>query len=401
MRIRNLAWDALRSGYLFGRDVTSRWIESVYGEGASSSVVLQDVIDRDAPAFGRALLVYLVAPFRGQRGAESQHQNARQNLDIARSLDAHGYVIDVANWDDLAIEPEYSYDLLIGVGIGTERLAQSMSDDTTKVYVGTGTDPSFNNQAEWDRIRRVEERRGCRLQPRRLAKFRSASLQYFDAIAGFGNAFTEQTYRPHFQGPVYMFRNYEQESVPHATRRAEPARRHFLYMASGGQVHKGLDLLLDAFAQRPDLHLHVCGAFLREGDFLRCYWRELFALDNVHPVGWVDTNSDLFERLASQCAYVIIPSCAEGQIGSVVTCMHAGLIPVVTPACGLDVEDAGTILDDDSVDTIAATVADLADRPSAEVNDRSRHVLQMARSEYDRATFQRRWHQIVGAIEEL
>ncbi|MCS4034100.1 hypothetical protein GGQ02_002500 [Salinibacter ruber] len=326
------------------------------------------------------------------------HQNAEQNLDIARSLDAHGYVVDVVNWNDLSVEPDHEYELLIGVGIGAERLARTMSESTTKVYVGTGTDPSFNNQAEWNRIQRVQKRKGYQLQPRRLAKFRSASLQYFDAIAGFGNAFTEQTYRPHFEGPIHLFRNYGQPGIPATTQRTEPARRHFLYMASGGQVHKGLDLLLDVFSDQPDLHLHVCGPLLQEGDFLRCYWRELFTLENIHPVGWVNIQGGAFERLASRCAYVIVPSCAEGQIGSVVSCMHAGLLPVVTPACGLDVQDEGTVLTDDSLDTIASTVRHLADQPPDTVNARSKRMLNIARTEYDRDSFKHRWHEIAHTI---
>ena len=57
----------------------------------------------------------------------------------------------------------------------------------------------------------------------------------------------------------------------------------FLFIASGGQVHKGLDLVLEAFARRPHLELFVCSLFAEEGDFCSTYNRGSIKLQTSMP----------------------------------------------------------------------------------------------------------------------
>jgi hypothetical protein len=56
-----------------------------------------------------------------------------------------------------------------------------------------------------------------------------------------------------------------------------------------------------------------------------------------------------FYKISDKCAFVILPSCSEGQAGSVVECMNQGLIPIVTEETRLDTEGFGVTLKNASV----------------------------------------------------
>ena len=118
------------------------------------------------------------------------------------------------------------------------------------------------------------------------------------------------------------------------------ARRHFLFFASRAQVQKGLDLLLEIFPRLPGLDLYVCSMFEGEKDFCECHHLELYQTPNVHPIGWIQVNS---RSSASGAALrVRDPSeLPEGEPGSVVQSMAAGLIPLVTREAGIEQTSSG------------------------------------------------------------
>jgi len=64
-----------------------------------------------------------------------------------------------------------------------------------------------------------------------------------------------------------------------------------------------------------------------------------------------------------RCNFVIFPSCAEGQPGSVIECMHQGLIPVVSRESNIDTDDYGITLSECSIEEISRVVSDLTKCP--------------------------------------
>ena len=82
------------------------------------------------------------------------------------------------------------------------------------------------------------------------------------------------------------------------------SRIAFLFIASGRQVHKGLDLVLEAFARRPHLELFVCSLFAEEGDFCSTII-ELYQTSNIHAVGPVDIGDRIFRQIADRCSFSI------------------------------------------------------------------------------------------------
>jgi glycosyltransferase involved in cell wall biosynthesis len=164
-------------------------------------------------------------------------------------------------------------------------------------------------------------------------------------------------------------------------------RRRFLWFGSVGLAHKGLDLALEAFARSPDLELTVAGAISLDQDFVAAYDRELNHTPNIRNLGWVDVTAPAFHDLMRDHLGIVYPSCAEGGAGSVICCMHSGVIPVVTESASIDTEDFGVLTADDSVEGVIAGVRLLSDLPASELLARSRATWEHVRRHHTRENF--------------
>jgi len=125
-----------------------------------------------------------------------------------------------------------------------------------------------------------------------------------------------------------------------------------LWFGSYGLLHKGLDLAVEAFRDRSDWTLHICGYTEAEKNFLN-------SLDlpcNVVVHGFVNVLTEEFADIASEVCFVILPSCSEGTATAVVTAVgNGGMVPIVTKECGYDVGDSGFVIEL-SVDDIGRTM---------------------------------------------
>ena len=86
----------------------------------------------------------------------------------------------------------------------------------------------------------------------------------------------------------------------------------------------------------------------------------MYETENIETVGWVDVASPDFLEIVGNCIGLVYPSCSEGQSGAVVTCMKAGLIPIVSYESGVDVTDFGVQLDHCTVEEIMDAVQQLS-----------------------------------------
>jgi glycosyltransferase involved in cell wall biosynthesis len=141
-------------------------------------------------------------------------------------------------------------------------------------------------------------------------------------------------------------------------------------------------LTLEAFAQTPHLHLTVCGRLDREQAFVELYHSELYGTAGIEAIGWVDVAGAQFLEIANRSVAVVFPSCSESESCSVLTCMQAGLIPIVTREAGIDVKDFGVLLKDASVLEIRAAAERLASLPAPKLRDMSRRAWQYARENH-------------------
>lgn len=346
---------------------------------------------------GYVLLSYITAPFLLKAGQPlpSFHSNFWEVRQIAQTFLDAGYGVDVIDWDNQSFKPKRDYSFCIDVH-NLERLAPFLNKNCVKVLHIAGAHWLFQNLAEYERLLALQQRRGATLRPRRIVP-PSLGIEYADHATALGNQFTIDTFN-YARKKIHRIPVPATALYPWPDRDFDGHRNHFLWFGSAGMVQKGLDLVLEAFASLPDYHLTVCGPIGNEEDFEAAYHRELYQTPGIETLGWVDTNSELFQEIAKRCVALIYPSCSEGGGGSVVTCLHTGLIPVVTRESSIDVGDFGLLLKNCSVETIREAVESIANQPAAELRNRSRMAWEYARSFHTRENYTKTYREFVTDV---
>ncbi len=347
---------------------------------------------------GSVLLSYILDPLLARRSADHSHTHFWETLTIANAFVDAGYAVDGISWTNHRFQPDRTYDVLIDVRLNMERLAPKMQS-ALKIFHSDTCHWRFNNEAQEARHRSLQVRRGVTLQAHKLLPT-NQGVEQCDVLTYLGNQFTADTFafaeKPALRIPVSVPFTYgwPEDKDWHA------CRRNFLWFGSGGLVHKGLDLVLEAFAGLPEHHLTVCGPIEAEADFAREYQRELRELPNITLKGWVDTASTEFTGLCRNTVGLVYPSCAEGGGSSALTCMHAGLIPILTSSASVDVTpDTGVLLEDCSVEGLREAIVATSDRPARDLEAMARGAWEWVRQHHSKEVFDQRYRDFVRRVD--
>lgn len=338
-----------------------------------------------------ALLCYITEPFFSLR-KRNGHQNQWQAVAIARVLGEFGYNVDVIDYDCKTARLSHHYDLVIDMApgwYGSKLYESFMNQDCKLIFYVTGSYPKWAAKQSELRRKAVFERRGVEFKNHREFRPIPEYISDFDAAFMFGNEYNWKTYTDVFKmPPVYYIANSGYK-FPYAFDRSQRKSNKFLFFASGDQIHKGLDLLLEVFSQKDfPCELYICSSFESEKLFCETYHRELYETVNIHAVGFVDIMGDKFKKIVESCQYIIVPSCSEGKMGSALTAMSAGLIPILTLPCGYDADEA-ILLPDAELKTIEKYVLEYAAKDEAWRNAESDRVLKLVAERYTNESFVR------------
>jgi len=316
---------------------------------------------------------------------------------IARTFLGFGYCVDVISYDNHTFKPAKEYSFCIDTLTNLERIAPLLGKGCVKILHIIWAHWLFHNHANYGRHLALQQRKGLVLKPRKILA-PNLGIECADCATMTGNEFTAGTYR-YAQKPIYR--------VPAATVANYPwmvdkdynsCRNHFLWLGGSGLVHKGLDLVLDAFAEMPDYHLTVCGPIRKDKAFEAAFYRELYQTTNIQSIGLVDISSPAFIEIARNCVGLIHPSCAEGQSGAVLTGLHAGLIPIVSVESGVDVDGFGIILGSSSIEDIKNSIRMVANLPAQELKLMSRNAWEFARANHTKEKFAAEYRKAVAKI---
>lgn len=349
----------------------------------------------------RALILYLSQPFTFAKSDRRflLHQNYKQTIQLANILTDLGYIVDVADFRDSKFKPQKNYDLLMSHRLNFDSLKKYFIQTKIKIYLATGMSPISQNMHVEDRYALLERRKQCSLKRMRLCDTNMSYLQNADALVTIGNQVIADSWRNVFKKDIYSINNYGFSNITTKLHNVDLTTKHnFLYFASSGNVLKGLDWLLEIFPRHPELRLTLCGDFLKESDFLKCYSKELFFTKNITPIGWVNIFSDRFQELISENTFIILPSCSEGQPGSVLQCMHAGLIPVVTKNCGIDTENFGFTINGDSLEELETTLLKVSQLQILKLQEMQKDVLIATKNLFSESSFISSWTSILSNI---
>jgi glycosyltransferase involved in cell wall biosynthesis len=225
------------------------------------------------------------------------------------------------------------------------------------------------------------------------------AIEHADYATILGNEFTINTYKyatkPMYRVPISTPALYPWPE----DKDFERSRNHFLWLSSAGFVHKGLDLVLEAFIEMTDHDLTICGPLEEEKAFQDAYYDMLYRAPNIHAEGWVDISGSRFLELTKNSIAVVYPSCSEGGGGSVVSCMHAGLIPIVSREASVDVHESfGLVLKECSIGEIKASVKEISRRSAQELKQMARAAWEFARANHTKEKFAETYRKAIFEI---
>lgn len=347
---------------------------------------------------GRVLLAYIVDSFLKSKPARATtHTHFLESRLIAETYLRHDFDVDVIDYRHGDFRPRRDYRILVSARTHLAPLAERMPPTCLKIAHLDTSHYVFNNRAAYQRVWALQQRRGFGSGSIRVIEPNQA-IERADVGAVLGNRrFTLSTYA--YAGkPLYPLPVVTDLSRPWVERDYADARHRFLWLGSGGLVHKGLDVTLEAFCRLPALELSVCGPLADEPEFCRQYARELYGQPNVQAIGWVDVASAAFTTLAQRAVAFVYPSCAEGQAGSAIIALHAGLIPLVSRETGVDVDDFGIVLDDCQPQALADAAEYLAGLPAAELRRRSRAAWEYAQARHTPAAYRAAYDRMLAEI---
>ena len=350
---------------------------------------------------GNVLLAYKIEPFLLKGEALDtllkKHTNYWESLQMANTFLDLGYDVDVISYLNDRFIPRKAYQLYINARTNFQRIAERLNSECIKIVHLETAHWLFNNCEAHKRYLALQRKRGLTLKTRKLIK-ENWAIESADCATMLGNNFTLSTYvyanKTIFNLPVPAVQVYPwQEDKDY-----EACRKRFLWLGSEALVNKGLDLVLDTFSNMPDFELIVCGPIEKESDFREAFYKELYQSKNIKTAGWVDITSRQFGEIAKSCVGLIYPSCSEGQAGAVVTCLQAGIIPIVSYESGVNVDDSGILLNKCSTEEITSAVKEISNRPESELRNMSRKAWEYARENHTREKYAIEFKRVIQEI---
>jgi|SRR5690606_5741292 len=326
----------------------------------------------------------------------SEHNNRATVYFMSQALAEMGFKVDLFDYRKKAPAIDPDCRLFIGHNIHFASIAESLErKDASRVLILSGSYHHFGNEQQHIRASNLAARRGSSVPVHRnnIVPDLDPNFKVADRLLLMGTDFIRNTYPEKVREKMSLFNNV----VVMGCEKKRFTSRNFLFMSSVGQVHRGLDLVLETFAKR-DERLYVCSMFPTEPDFVKMYEKELFRTQNIEPVGYVQMGGKGFHKLVDQTGFCILPSCSEGQSGSLLNCMARGLIPVATANCGIpEIEKIGYLIAGGALTDVQEAVERAASATESELAEK-RELLYRLMPNFLPPAFKSRFRKIIKSI---
>ena len=317
-------------------------------------------IEFDFAADKKALLSYIQAPFafKDQQHCKATHANYAAAWEIVYILRDLGFNVDVVEASNKQFIPNKDYDLVIGTLDCIDRFKPFLPSSCVCIFYALGVYVDARNgpNGELGRIADLEKRTGMYYTPKRLfgnPESIRRSIEIADHVIITGGLSTYETFPERIRVskstmctmPIYP------ETIPPEIAVPIEERMEFLWFFGYGQVHKGLDLVIEAFLEMPHLRLNIVGNM--EPDFEKIYGNTIKTAKNIQCYGYLSTQSEQFNKVISKCFAFVAPTVNEGISCACVTSIQLGLYPIMTRETGVDFpEELNVYLDECSKESL-------------------------------------------------
>ena len=204
-------------------------------------------------SIGRMLLSYHPDSFERLLDGNSldrHHITDWHGFQIARTFLDLGFEVDVIHFLNENFAPKHRYDVMVDVMVNLGRLADHVGADCKKFLHPHGAHWTVNNARTYARHAAMAQRRGVSIFPER-AFVPNKSVERADYITCRGGEWGRRTFA-FSSTPVWAVPQVTPAAIDEFIERdISRCRGRFVFLGGRGMVHKGLDLLLEAFADMP------------------------------------------------------------------------------------------------------------------------------------------------------
>jgi hypothetical protein len=345
----------------------------------------------------RALLSYLVVPLLPPPRFRDRVRFSNRGIaqEIPRALNELGFAVDIVDWRNASYVPRMTYDLFVGhAGINFEKIARRLSPAVPVIYFASGVEWRECNVRQLRRLLDVAIRRGYVFGSRTVQDSEESVKTIANAVVCLG-AQAAETYAAYPRVLPVNNAAFPLAWTGWERKDYRAGRSRFLFFAGGGNVLKGLDLLLEAFAGSA-LELYICQRI--EPEFERAYHHELTECNNIHLEGFLKMRSPRFVELASTCDWVIMPTCADAQPGSVIECMAHGLLPILPDSANIDLPSGGIRIARLDVEAVGAAISLASQTDAGDIETNAKALVREVSNNYSPENFREGFKRAVSRV---
>lgn len=292
----------------------------------------------DCQSRGRVLVCCM--PYPKNENELKRHAVVWTSYKICNIFVEKGFIVDVVSNGDESFVPKQKYDIIFDAYWNLARLSQSAPKNCKKIVLFSEGYQPYANKAEQQRIENMKKRRQVdSYEAKRVREIdcMDKSFAVADHAILIGNQHTLNTYPEAWQEKIKIITTNSLEPSLVKTREdILNSKQEFIWHFGQGAVHKGLDLVLEVFASHPEWNLNIIANIQSEPDFIKIYHNELFETSNIKYHGFMDTSGEAFKAILQNCIAFIAPSCSEGISPACAILLKAGLYPIISENCGID-----------------------------------------------------------------
>jgi len=306
-----------------------------------------------------------------------------------------GFSIDVCHCNDVSVLnvlKRRKYDYIVGFGKVFEEMAKNGGIKYRILFI-TENNPEVSRSKAQERLEYFKQRHPNIKTRFFIQRDKFYTIEQFK-LANIGicmsNEYNAESMRPYFNKFYRINVNGLYNKTFIYKDNISDKRRGFAWFGSNGVIHKGLDILIDAFNEIPEYNLNIYGAPARESKYLKKIAKKnIIFHDKVCVFG-----EQFISEVVNKNCFTISLSCSEGMNSGIATCMLHGLIPIVTKETGFDPKPFIIELESYRVEYVIDKLKRLSEINDNELKRISLEVYKFAHEELTLKRFDQRFRSI-------
>ena len=364
-----------------------------------------DYFKSEKPKSRRALISLLPTAWLN---AENEYPNIKHfnvtglTYEMVKVLNENGYLVDISDYR-ISYIPVQNYDIFIGHGTNCKSIVDNLSDHTKILqYVATMEYNTFISESN-QRYKDLARRKGINFSGSIKRKIMDESFIISKAdvlfscncprmIQSYGSnakKFFITSYSAYIDKALY---------IPFTDKNYETGKKNFIYVGgTGGNIQKGLDVLIEAFIITPDLNLYIyC---LVEDEILEYYKNELNS-SNIHYIYYLKAKplQKKLKSLMRKINFTVHAPINTGLGTAFMGSLGLGLVPVGY----IDFEpsvDFGVISESWDIQTLTEKIKEASNLNTEDIKERSLKALKYYNKNYRPNVFHKNFTTLIQRID--